>query len=138
MEGSAVIVPMPCWVEIRYVGRITVSALKQLADDLVALKNWSPLTPRLFDYEAGLMGDLGFIEAGTGLLPFYKAREQALYGAGPVYQAHLCSDPLKQVLVHYWTALGEANLPVRNRLFDQRAAAEAWLRELTGGARRPA
>lgn len=127
MEHSIMLEPGGRWVAIRYVGVVTFEDIRALHDRMLRKSWWSPGLPRLFDYEAAALGEIGFIEAADRLLPYMQARAKELFGSGLVPQAHVCSDELKRVLLHYWIRLSEKGLPVRGRLFDRRLEAEDWL-----------
>ncbi len=138
MEHTIELEPGGRWVNIRYAGPVSLESLKALHDRMVASRWWQPGLPRLFDYESASISEIGFLEAADDLLPYLDGRRDRLFGPGPVTQAHVCSDPLKAVMLQYWIRLAETRLPVRNRLFDRRLEAEDWLVEQFQGALEPA
>ena len=127
MEHELTLEPGGRWVDVRYFGPVSLASLKALHDTMLSQSWWSPDRPRLFDYEYASIGEIGFLEASEELLPYLKGRREGLFSDGPVLQAHVCSDPLKAVMLQYWMRLAETGLPVRNRIFDRRLEAEDWL-----------
>lgn len=138
MEHTLLLEPGGRWVDIRYAGPVSLASLKSLHDRLITQSWWTPGLPRLFDYESASISEIGFLEAADDLLPYLDGRRDRLFGDGPVPQAHVCSDPLKSVMLQYWIRLAETRLPVKNRLFERRLEAEDWLVEQAQGAFEPA
>lgn len=127
MQHMLMLEPGGRWVNVRYVGPVSLEDLKAIHDHMTQKSWWRPDLPRLFDYQQAMLGEIGFLEASDHLLPYMRSRRARLFGSGPVPQAHVCANPLKAAMLHYWTRLSDQNLPVRNRLFDRRLEAEDWL-----------
>jgi hypothetical protein len=113
---------------IRGVGTVTATDLQQMPMLTAALDASRAVTPnRLIDLTAVEAFDVGFVEM-VGVVR--ERRDAAL--TGPVRTAVLTGSPAQFGMARVYQALND-HAQVTVEIFDDRAAALAWLRGADGG-----
>ncbi len=117
------------WVEIRYTGRVTIDDFEAMPDLLVRVQHWAPSLPRMIYWDLAMFGDIDPVRAATLMLPRIQRDLRGIPGSNDLVLAHVCSDPLKRVVLKFWLALFEAEHRIRARLFRDEIQAVHWLME---------